>query len=579
MRASSDALRVLDSWSTSLSFLDEVVSAGLEPMVRRLDLAIKTHAAPTKGSLEPNGYAGISRRGDLGRILLSDWALADIEPDEFLRRVASAEVSYLELAREEPRPPGQIVVLIDSGPSQLGARRLAQLAGLVVLERRARAAGIPLGLGVLGAAAVAIEPPPLQTGPLPELFGNWLNSRTAVDPTQESLDLWLDSIDEDASVWVFGAPGLVLDSGPRPCLRLDAIESAWGPEGATFLHVRVGHRSVDLQLPAAATSKRLLRGQGLRRLASSRSGSRRAGHSGLRFPSFNGSGRKLLFRGADDREVAVASVAMQQNGDIGKVKLRRMPGRVVAASVFGNRTVALTEIGDRLRVVVIGKHLGRVHEIDIEASAVGLDRAEIDEICSSGLEPLFFQSGSLLLKLGDQWWEITPDSSVFKTAVVAAAFTSIVDQPNLARRRGASIEVLDPGELVDGGREVLLGAEGLFATEVPPGVWLVSRHFNTEVELDGEATVEGLAMVGGQAALVVRSPAGQLLRMVQPGGTSTLTGLSGDIRSVSIHHVVPLMAIERNNGVTDVVDLETLAIVAQIGTAGMDTSTAMATKP
>ena len=52
---------------------------------------------------EPDGYAQLSRRGPFDRLLLTQWALLDVVPEELLRRAASNELLFHELARKEPK--------------------------------------------------------------------------------------------------------------------------------------------------------------------------------------------------------------------------------------------------------------------------------------------------------------------------------------------------------------------------------------------------------------------------------------------------------------------------------------------
>ena len=58
-----------------------------------------------------------------------EWVIADEIPDEFIRRVAEGEHTFHELARSQPAKDRTSTVLFDTGPDQLGAPRLAHLAG------------------------------------------------------------------------------------------------------------------------------------------------------------------------------------------------------------------------------------------------------------------------------------------------------------------------------------------------------------------------------------------------------------------------------------------------------------------
>ncbi len=68
---------------------------------------------------------------------------------EFFRRAASREQLFHRLLCREPAGIRRSVVLLDAGPFQLGAPRLAQMAALVVFARRAAQGRADLSWGVL----------------------------------------------------------------------------------------------------------------------------------------------------------------------------------------------------------------------------------------------------------------------------------------------------------------------------------------------------------------------------------------------------------------------------------------------
>ena len=81
---------------------------------------------------------------------MSRWALAEVMPDEFLRRAVSGELLHLQPARRSGQLRGRLAVLLDAGPDQLGAPQLLQLAALIVLPRHAARRGSELLVGILG---------------------------------------------------------------------------------------------------------------------------------------------------------------------------------------------------------------------------------------------------------------------------------------------------------------------------------------------------------------------------------------------------------------------------------------------
>ncbi len=154
----SDLLAAYRPWAKQLSALVDDLAAELGPWVQSLDalLGPMRQASPA-GDGEPDGYDGIARRGPYERLLVGEWAMAEAAPDEFLRRAAMGEHSFLELARVQEASGTRCVALFDIGPSQLGAVRLVHLALLAVLDRRAQNAGAPLVWGVLQAPEFSLK--------------------------------------------------------------------------------------------------------------------------------------------------------------------------------------------------------------------------------------------------------------------------------------------------------------------------------------------------------------------------------------------------------------------------------------
>lgn len=557
--ADADESTPLDSWAATLSFLDPDVTPGIERLAKRLDLAMGAQHSPVRGTLEPSGYGGIARRGDLTRVLLSDWALADIEPDEFMRRVVSAELSYLELERVEPRPPGQVAVLYDSGPRQTGAPRLAQLAALVVLERRARASGVPLMIGCLGDISTT-----WHSGALPELFKSWLGSRRPQKPTRANLNAWLDTLTEGTTVWIFGADDLSVARPGVAVERLHAVESTWGPEGATALRVDVSGRTLELDLPDTPTSLRILRGRGIRR-ASKNIGYRT--DAALRFPGFPSSSRRLLARSERDNELISFAIPETQDAPATKPWRRRFRGRVIAASLLGKRTVALVVVNDEVTVEIVGKKLASLERIRCDIGMLDLDHEAIDELCSTGLAPLFFADGKVLVQLGEAWWWLSPQTKPWcDDQVITAVASNAIDQPRVLRH--FTDQVRDgrrPMPLVEYGQRTFLGRNGSYITETSTGTWVTEV---VQLDVDPEAKVAGLSNLGGMLSLITQSAAGQIIRVHQTSGVRTLTKHSGDIASLSVHPTLPILAIERTNGTIIVVDLETDEVLHRIRVGG-----------
>jgi hypothetical protein len=120
----------------------------LAPTISALDRLLDEGSLLSDPGGEPCGFDGIDRRGSVEHLLPSEWLLLGEEPDEFLRRLVTAELSYLHVARSAEQRTRSLLVLFDTGPEQLGAPRLVHLACLVVLARRA---GVPIRFGTFQA--------------------------------------------------------------------------------------------------------------------------------------------------------------------------------------------------------------------------------------------------------------------------------------------------------------------------------------------------------------------------------------------------------------------------------------------
>lgn len=147
----------LAGWATELTRLPTELALTLAPWLGRLALAVGPMAERRSvRDGEPDGFTGLARRGSYERLVASEWALAEVAPDEFVRRAAAGEHLFHELARRSHHGARRAVAIVSAGPGQLGAPRLAHLALLVVLMRRARLAGAGFAWGVLEDPARAL---------------------------------------------------------------------------------------------------------------------------------------------------------------------------------------------------------------------------------------------------------------------------------------------------------------------------------------------------------------------------------------------------------------------------------------
>lgn len=251
-------------WATQLSVFPRDVALGLGPLVRRLGVAIGgLDMSEHVEAAEPDGFAGLDRRGPYERLLASEWALLDEIPEEFVRRAAEGEHLFLHVSRREPSRSRESLVLFDAGPSQIGSPRIVHLAVLIVLARRAAAAGAGFAWGVLQGQDDSVAVPIDAVTPASVM--KLLRGRTCREAAADDLARWRERAPGGRfgdDLWVVG--------GPR-ALAIAAIESAGQvlvedplePE-ASFVRARVKQASATpkelaLELPSERLSSRLLR--------------------------------------------------------------------------------------------------------------------------------------------------------------------------------------------------------------------------------------------------------------------------------------------------------------------------------
>ena len=179
------------------------------------------------------------------------------------------------------------VAVFDAGPDQLGSPRIAQLAALIVLARRAEAAGVALRLGhPAGAGRAAPSEKVTEAGIL-----RLLQARTP----HEATDAQIARLAHAPPRLARGGRPLVRGSAPAlgavPGTRgasvlqvwdvLDPEAAAGGGEGPPRRRRRALARAITLELPDDAACARLLRDPFSAAVAPPRTGWTRALRAGL----------------------------------------------------------------------------------------------------------------------------------------------------------------------------------------------------------------------------------------------------------------------------------------------------------
>jgi len=319
---------LLQPWAEWLSLFPDELAATLGELLLRLQPLVgplRRHAA--RIAVEPAGVGDIVRRGSYDRLLISEWAVADSAPDEFLRRAANGELLFLGPEPTNSETSLRSVALFDAGPAQLGEPRLAHLALFILLARRAELAGAEFRWGILQEPGVLYEEQGVQG------VRRLLGARTRAVLDTAGLEEWNVTLGNTAfDCWLVG-------DAASPCpaqahSRVLVRRSWFGQELEVELATRRGDRRVTLPLPAPADGVRLLRRPfdkppGVNVMTSD-------AHSLKRAPMF-GSMKEWLALGMVDGGMTVYRLPESSNANAGRPRKLRKPAHpdaIVAAGLI-----------------------------------------------------------------------------------------------------------------------------------------------------------------------------------------------------------------------------------------------------
>jgi len=339
-----DLPRPLAPWGPYLSIFPRDLALSLGPVLQRLSSALgPLKVRRSSGEGEADGFDGLSRRGPYDRLLASEWLLADEEPDEFLRRAVMGEHIFLRINCPEPGGSRVSVAIFDAGPGQLGSPRIAQLAALIVLARRAEAAGVRFAWGILQDPET-----PLFYDVTEVAILRLLQSRTPHEATDAQVAAWrtrMHGWKELDDLWIVGPPRL----NAMPTTRGASVLQVWDildPEvRRVAVKVRRGQdgplNEVALELPADAACVRLLRDPFAAASAPPRRLERRLIPASNLLFAANGS--KLFARASGGGIVAI-SIPNSPRGEVGAPRLYDpRPGEPpVAVGIAGKTVVVAT---------------------------------------------------------------------------------------------------------------------------------------------------------------------------------------------------------------------------------------------
>lgn len=388
----------LAPWAPWLRMFDADLALSLGPLIQRLAAALGPFPTPaSRGAGEPDGFGGLTRRGNYERLLVSEWLLAELMPDEFLRRAATSEHVFLDLARREPARARASVALIDVGPTQLGGPRIAHLAALIALARRADVVQASFAWGVLQAPDAS-----LVTATTRDTLRALLRWRTAHSVTPEQWNAWRARIDAEAwqDVWIVGGPAPTTLRWPRSTRHLEIDEPiAEGPP-ALELVVRTHSgraRPIVLPLPDGPSCVRLIRDPfPQQQAAPTVAGTRTTGLIPDSELVISPMGDRVFAR-ARGGGVIVYPVPHSARGGVGRPKLRFSNMRTPASAVaWHNRGAAALFAGEHGSAVIHQKPDRRA--TGDQSLKYAYVRAPF--VPSPRLRPLLFRDGRTLVHDG-----------------------------------------------------------------------------------------------------------------------------------------------------------------------------------
>ncbi len=361
----------LAAFRRELELFPKEMAAELGPMVQRLAATLGKLSASYLAGVDPDGFDGVTQRGEYHRLLTSEWLLAEEEPDEFLRRAIMREHLFLRLARREPRGGRRCIVLFDAGPMALGSPRLVHLVALLALHARAAQAGAAFFWGTVQSPEATYEQVETET------IRALLRARSALLPERGAVRAALERLDAPQpgdDVWWVGDESLRAFAEEHGGSRIEIVDTLCEAGDELGVTVSVGARRHDfrLQLPAEAARAQLIRNPFERvPVPTPLSGRSRD----LRFSAC---GRRLMVRsqgGVDFHHV-------QNRGPAPSFEYRPpTDSQLLAVNWARRKPVGLVYDGRRYLLHVPG---GPLHEIEFEQFPPEMSSGELGDLFLTG---------------------------------------------------------------------------------------------------------------------------------------------------------------------------------------------------
>ncbi len=309
------------AWWEQLDFLAPDVRADLGRLMNCLDRGLPLSTTAVRSG-EPAGWSGLVSKGPWERLVVSEWALAQSYPEEFVRRADEGELGFWDLAKESHQAARSLWVWVDAGPEQLGGCRVVQLAILFWLQKKCLDSGGQFYWGVVQ------EPERGYDKLAADELHTFLKARS-VDPPRRPPER-MDSLE----TWCVG--GLSWGSQIPRDVRQISLEQI----GTNLVELRAFGRRLELELPASKQAVRLLRSPMVWELPAREKPVTPVQKGSL---AFSACAQKLLI--VSNRSVTTIPLPSSLNEPPGRARVYPVPweGRVIAVSLVRRAIIVVLE--------------------------------------------------------------------------------------------------------------------------------------------------------------------------------------------------------------------------------------------
>ncbi len=552
--------RHLSPWAPQLALFPAEMALALGAVVSRLASLIggQRHSRTTEG--EPDGYDGIARRGSYERLLPTEWLMLDEVPEEFLRRVVAGEHAFLRRAHTSQAAGKTCLALFDAGVDQLGAPRIAHLAMLILLAKRAAEQQAVLEWGLLQDAALT-----KHIGLTERSILRLVGARHGRSVSPEDVERWAGSLQgaQLSETWLVGAEPLMAYA-PRLHATVVTVADVIEPEPPQRLHVQVAGppsgsvKEAVLEVPEQRLAIQLLRDPFA--ATTTKSLASEAPIDPQSTLLFTTDSRRLYVRGKGPTLLAF-HVPNSPRAQPGRTVGFAVPdGQVIIAagwSPFLRRRVALSQQGQELFLHVLSKRGGTIARSDRftlsgEYQAPDHGASTLRSLGALGRERYcFVDARGDLVELFEGEVRLRTNAAAITAKAQSKCFTWVTLRDGVPQPMWIGIE---PGRLercptavpdglppIDGAHNFRFGhGVGLFAYATSPTSWvIVELSGYTSVSIPDGLTVAGVATHGypPDAGLITLDSAKTRIEFLEEDGcTETLVTTSFPITALEVNN-------------------------------------------